>query len=58
VDGEAFGETCEVFRAPPETVDASGDDLATTETCAEAEARNERVVFETNAHGEGVVMRR
>ena len=57
-DGEAFGETCEVFRAPPASVDASGGDLATTETCAEAEARNERVVFETNAHGEGVVMRR
>lgn len=52
VDGEAFGETCEVFRAPPETTET------TTETCAEAEARNERVVFETNAHGEGVVMRR
>ena len=60
VDGEAFGETCEVFRAPPETGDfASGGDFEiTTETCAEAEARNKRVVFETNAHGEGVVMRR
>jgi len=61
VDGEAFGETCEVFRAhAAETVDGdSGGDFATTETCAEAEARNERVVFETNANErEGVVMRR
>ena len=61
-DGEAFGETCAVFRASSASGDGDGGgdfgDFATTETCAEAEARNKRVVFETNAHGEGVVMRR
>lgn len=58
-ESEAFGETCRVFRVAEKT-EKTGDaeDVATTETCAAAEARNERVVFETNAHGEGVVMRR
>ena len=58
-ESEAFGETCRVFRVAEKTEETGdAEDVAKTETCAEAEARNERVVFETNAHGEGVVMRR
>ena len=58
-ESEAFGETCRVFRVAEKTEETGDAEVvAKTETCAEAEARNERVVFETNAHGEGVVMRR